>query len=174
LIRGNAPDLTELGATRATATLLWFAGLSALSVYLKSWKSGDPYEHPGSDPNFWKAVGEKVITTIPAGDLTMTCAKIIANSATRGGEGFINTVAKESPNLDFFITAASVLNTAYRKWEDPDNPLSERQLRNIISLAPFSKHTLVHGTVNNWIRGHVEESGGDLLKTKEDKYWEGE
>jgi hypothetical protein len=150
------------------SAILSGTALTALSVYLKSLDYGDPYRHL-DDPEFYKQVAERSDLSGYIMDTVKTIDNFYTSSKKEGVGGFLKALNREVPLLGLISNMAYIPHYTSRRSE---RPISEHELRNTIGMLPFTTLPLVRFTVNSLARGYAEETGGKLMKTREDRYWE--
>jgi len=150
-----------------TAVALTGTGMTALGLYLKSLSRGDPYML--DDPEFYKEVALRSDLGGWVLDTVKTTHNLYSSTAEHGQAGLFRALSRESPALGLLGSIGDTVNYLTR---ESDRPMNEYELRNVVYISPFVTLPIVNGIVNNWIRGHVEESGGKLAKTRKERYWE--
>jgi CTP:molybdopterin cytidylyltransferase MocA len=154
--------------SHAAATIVSGMGLGYLSQYIHSLLSGDPYKHL-DDPEFRDAALDR-------SDLFgyMSDVASFTKRALNANTSFAKTAERLSPTGALLSDVWQVKNAVIKSLKDEEYRASERMLRIVKGLLPFNNLFYFNSLLNNYLRNKSEREDRKLLKTREDRYWEGE
>ncbi|MDR1260822.1 MAG: hypothetical protein LBJ80_00130 [Rickettsiales bacterium] len=163
IMRISSGDWTGVGGFVITSTVL-----GAVSKYLKSFASDDPYENL-LDKRLWEeALKDNPILT-PLGTYAVKFVDLMQASVKGGGrKAFLDSLSKQSTGLGYIVSAID--NAIYPFSKEFKKPISQYRMESIIKLLPYTNIPYFNYLIKRGVKNYVQTHGGKLKKTKHQKF----